>query len=196
MPDEQASPGGDAVQWPADAVEVGRVLGAWGVKGALKVEPYAADPQGLFSSKRWYLAAPRVGGALGPHAGRVWPKVLRIAHARNQGDLVVATVHDLTDRDQAQALAGATVHVARSSFPTPGPDEYYWVDLIGLNVVDRQGSDLGTVVALQETGPHCVLRLSTQAADGGERMIPFVSAYVDAVDLAARRIVVDWSSDY
>jgi 16S rRNA processing protein RimM len=194
MPVERPSPGGEAVQWPADAIEVGRVLGAWGIKGALKVQPHATDPQALFGTKRWYLAAPRSGVVARADAG--WPKLLRIVQARSHGDIVVASAEDITDRDQAQALVGAAVHVARSGFPTPGSDEYYWVDLIGLRVVNRQGEDLGKVASLQETGPHCVLCLSPLDAAAGERMIPFVSAYVDAVDLAAGRIDVDWSSDY
>lgn len=196
MPVEQASPGNDALQWPADAVEVGRVLGAWGVKGALKIQPYAADPQGLFSTKRWYLAGPRTVSAIGSRPDAIWPRLLRIIQARNHGRLVVATAHEITDRDEAQALAGAAIHVARSSFPTAGTDEYYWVDLIGLRVVNRQGVDLGQVVALQETGPHCVLRMSSPDSAHVERMIPFVEAYVDGVDLAARRIDVDWPIDY
>jgi 16S rRNA processing protein RimM len=196
MPDEQASPGGDAVQWPADAVEVGRVLGAWGVKGALKVRPHAADPQGLFSTRRWFLAAPSAAGPAAARPEACLRRVLRIAQVRSHGNLVVATVRDILDRDAAQAMAGATVHVARSSFPTPGPDEYYWIDLIGLQVFNRQGVNLGTVVSLQETGPHCVLRLMPPGGAGEERMIPFVSAFVDTVDLAAGRIDVDWSTDY
>lgn len=187
---------GEAVEaWPADAVEVGRVVGAWGVKGGLKIQPHASDPQGLFSSKRWFLAAP--AGAVPPSAEAVrYPCMLRVAQARSHGDGVVATIHDLTDRDVAQALAGARVHIPRSSFPTPGTDEFYWVDLIGCQVTNREGIGLGEVTRLQETGPHCVLVLSSSDAQGQPRMVPFVSAYVDRVDLGARRIDVDWPMDF
>jgi 16S rRNA processing protein RimM len=99
-------------------------------------------------------------------------------------------------------LRGARIFVPRSSFPSTTDDEYYWVDLIGADVVNRQGDALGRVSALIDTGPHSVLCVrrpdaATDAADGqAERLIPFVSAYVDTVDTAARRIVVDWSLDY
>lgn len=201
---------------PADAVEVARVLGAWGVKGALRLKPFSADPQALFSSKRWWIEpgearpgpAPRPAGvataasrAVAPAAAAValppQPRRLRVVQAREQGDTVVATVEDIADRDAAQALAGWRVFVPRSSFPTPEADEFYWIDLIGLQVVNRDGADLGRVEGLIETGPHCVLRLHA-AGEGGElreRLIPFVAAYVDAVDLRGRRITVDWDPE-
>jgi 16S rRNA processing protein RimM len=110
---------------------------------------------------------------------------------------VVASAHDIDDRNAAEALRGARVFVARSSFPSANADEFYWVDLIGLEVVNREGEPLGTVRELLSTGPQTVLVLAYQE-DGTpkERMIPFVSAYVDGVDLQARRITVDWHLDY
>jgi 16S rRNA processing protein RimM len=184
---------GDTPAWPADAVEVGRVLGAWGVKGGIRVKPFAADPQALFSSKRWFLQAPATVLPQGNQVVRPLPALLRVVQAREHGDGVVATVQDIDDRDAAQALAGARVFVPRASFPTPDEGEFYWVDLIGLAVANRGGIALGTVSGLIETGPHCVLRV--QEAGGRERLIPFVSAYVDAVDLPGRRITVDWDPE-
>jgi 16S rRNA processing protein RimM len=170
--------------WPDDAIEVGRVVDAWGVKGWIKVQPYAADPQALFASRRWFVRGEAHG-----------PALLRITLAREQGDAVVAAAQELPDRDAAEALKGARVFVPRGSFPTPHEDEFYWVDLIGSTVVNRGGVVLGTVVDLLDTGAHSVLRVSPPAG-GAERMIPFVAAYVDAVEADARRIVVDWGLDY
>ncbi|MDZ7590732.1 MAG: ribosome maturation factor RimM [Rubrivivax sp.] len=186
---------GDAPAWPADAVEVGRVLGAWGVKGGIRVKPFAADPQALFSSRRWYLQPPQTVLPQGSRATRPLPALLRVVQAREQGDGVVATVQDIDDRDAAQALAGARVFVPRASFPTPDEGEFYWVDLIGLAVANRAGVDLGTVTGLIETGPHCVLRVLSVVEAPRERLIPFVAAYVDAVDLPGRRIAVDWDPE-
>lgn len=168
--------------WPADAVEVAVVLGAWGVKGGFKLQPHAADPQALFASKRWWL-----------RAGDGTTRLLKIVQARTQGEAIVASAQEVPDRNAAEALRGARVHVARASFPTAADDEYYWVDLIGLEVVNREGQVLGSVADLIDTGAHSVLRLVQGEA---ERLIPFVAAYVDDVDLAARRIVVDWGLDY
>jgi len=195
LPARAAGPD-DAPALPADAVEVGRVLGAWGVKGGIKVKPFAADPQALFSSKRWYLQPPETVLPQGLRAARPLPPLLRVVQAREHGDGVVATVQEIDDRDAAQALAGARIFIPRTSFPTPDEGEFYWVDLIGLAVVNRAGADLGTVTGLIETGPHCVLRVQAAGADAPERLIPFVAAYVDAVDLPGRRIAVDWDPDY
>ena len=175
---------------PEDAVEVGRVLGAWGVKGGIKVKAFAADPQALFSTKRWYLRPPESPRPLA--ASVAMPALLRVVQAREQGDAVVATVQELNDRDAAEALKGARVFVPRTSFPTPGEGEYYWVDLIGMTVATRGGAAAGTVVGLIATGPHCVLRIQPGDSAADEVLIPFVGAYVDGVDQTGRRITVDW----
>lgn len=185
------TPPHDEDPWPADAVEVARVLDAWGVKGGFKLQPFAKDPQALLTSRRWYLAAPDTvpGGGC---------RLLRITSAREHGDLVIAQARELDDRNAAEGLKHWRVFVSRTSFPTADPGEYYWVDLIGLAVVNRDGVELGSVVDLIDTGPHSVLRI--EAAPGGkapiERLIPFVAHYVDDVNLAERRIVVDWDPSW
>ena len=177
---------------PPDAVEVGRVLDAWGIKGWFKIQPYSASPEALFSSKRWFLQPPERGAK--HFSGTVG---LSIKQAREHADSVVAAAHEVADRTAAEALKGARIFIARSSFPTPGEGEYYWVDLMGLSVFNREGVALGEVTDLMSTGPQQVLVLSYEHEDKlCERLIPFVDAYVDDVDLAARRITVDWQLDY
>jgi 16S rRNA processing protein RimM len=190
-------PGFEPAQLPHDAIEVGSVVDAWGVGGWLKVLPHSADPQALFSSKRWYLK-PRP--AASPAGQQTASPVLLLAvrEAREHAAVVLARVDGIEDRDAALALRGAQIFVPRSSFPTPGSDEYYWVDLLGLQVVNREGLNLGTVSGLHPTGPHSVLVVEGLEPDGRttQRMIPFVSAYVDSVSLQERRILVDWQPDY
>jgi 16S rRNA processing protein RimM len=176
--------------FPADAVEVGRVVGAWGVKGWIKVQAFASDPQALFSTKRWYLRPAE--GALASMPAP--PPVLRVTQAREHGAMVVAGAQEVPDRVAAESLKGARIFVSRTSFPTAGADEYYWIDLIGCEVVNRDGAVLGRVTDLLDTGAHCVLRIGADSA--GERLVPFVAAYVDTVDIATRRITVDWGLDY
>jgi 16S rRNA processing protein RimM len=178
----------EAAELPADAIEVGRIADAWGIKGWFKVLPHSAQPEALFSSKRWFLQAP--GAAAGVFR-------LPIREAKDHSDCIVACSEDVVDRTAAEALRGARVFVPRSSFPTAGVDEYYWVDLIGLNVINREGVVLGTVRELLAAGPQTTLVLA--AEEGGvavERLVPFVSAFVDGVDLAGRTITVDWQPDY
>ena len=180
-------------EFPDDAVEVARIVGAWGVKGGIKLKPLSRDPQALFSSKRWFLRAadlPRPAAAATP-----LPPLLRVRQAREHGDHVVATCEDLDDRDAAEKLAGARVFVSRASFPSTAEDEFYWVDLIGLSVHNREGVTLGRVSGLLDTGPHSVLCVEPGQGEG-EIMISFVAAYVDRVDRETKTIHVDWQADY
>ncbi len=199
----------ERLAFPDDAVEVGRVLGAWGIKGGIRVMPFSKTAEALFVSRVWFIRPPESPTALaGPRlapAGLPYPPLLHVTGSKPQGDAVVATARELPDRNAAEAMKGARIFVPRSSFPTAGDGEFYWIDLIGLAVVNRQGEALGEVVGLIDTGPHSVLRIDPAAAAGAEsdpaapaeeRLIPFVAAYIDAVDLPARRISVDWGLDY
>ena len=182
----------ESAELPADAIEVGRIADAWGVKGWFKVLPHSASPEALFSSRRWYLLPTERGTKT--FTGTV---LLRVREAKEHSDTIVASAHEVDDRNAAEALKGARIFIPRSSFPTASTDEYYWVDLIGLQVVNREGVALGQVKELLSTGPQTVLVIE-YAQDGKamERMIPFVSAYVDGVDLPGKRITVDWQTDY
>ena len=178
---------------PDDAVEVGRIGEAWGIKGWFKIVPYSANPEALLSGGSWYLL-PSEKGAKSFFSGTV---LLTVKQAREHSDSVVATAEEIPDRNGAEALRGARIFISRASFPKAAEDEYYWVDLLGLNVVNREGVELGQVKDLLATGPQTTLVLS-QEVDGKpvECMIPFVSAFVDKVDVAGRQITVDWQLDY
>jgi 16S rRNA processing protein RimM len=184
----------ESADLPADAVEVGKVTGAWGIKGWFKIQPHSAQPEALFSSKRWFIQLKLPGPA-----ERFATLLLPVSQAKDHSDGVVATSFDIPDRNHAEALKGARVFVPRSSFPSAGQDEYYWVDLIGLAVVNREGVNLGEVKDLLSTGPQTVLVIGYIEAETGkerDRMIPFVAAYIDKVDLSNRQISVDWQPDY
>ena len=181
-----------SASWPDDLVPVGRILDAWGIKGGLKVQAYSADADALFSAKRWYLKS------TGPKPGQL---VLAVRSVREQGEGIVATADGVDDRNAAEALRGHEIHIPRSDFPRTPDGEYYWVDLIGLDVVNRAGEALGRVIGLIDTGPHAVLRIlppgvEEPAKPDQERLIPFVAAFVDDVSLEARRITVDWGLDF
>jgi 16S rRNA processing protein RimM len=203
-----------------DAIEVGRILDAWGIKGWFRVQAYSAQPEALFSSKRWFLQPSERGAK--HFEGTA---ILRIQEAKTHSDHVVARAHDCLDRNAAELLKGARIFVARSSFPTPLEDEFYWVDLVGLTVINRQGESLGVVVEILSSGAQSVLVIESPSATAptamlGDsvatpeaqpsvestvqpaakpepaRMIPFVSQYIDEVKLSERKILVDWLSDY
>ena len=201
QPGLQPSAGLTPSSLPDDALEVGRILDAWGVKGWLKILPHSSDPEALFAAKSWFLQAPeaRFRPGFTAFSGTV---CLSVEEAKTHSGSVVAKIAGLDDRSAAEALRGARIFLSRSSFPAASKDEYYWVDLIGLNVVNREGVALGVVRDLMATGPHSVLCVEYTASqeDGAsvaaERMIPFVSVYVDSVDVAGKLITVDWQPDY
>ncbi|MCV2370906.1 ribosome maturation factor RimM [Roseateles oligotrophus] len=195
--------GSEEQAWPEDAIEVGCILDAWGVKGWIKVQAYSSDAQALFSSRRWFLRPAEVNKGEGPVVVRTkpLPRLLKILAIREHGEGIVASVQDIADRTAAEGLRGARIFISRSAFPSPSPDEYYWVDLIGLTVLNRQGETLGEVIGLIDAGPHSVLRIMppgmvAPVKPDQERLVPFVAAFVDDVDLEQRQITVDWGLDY
>lgn len=185
-----------SVSLPADAIEVGRIADAWGVKGWFKVISHNATANALFAAKNWYLQPSERGART--FSGTA---ALPIRQVRPHSDTIVAWAQGIDDRDSAEALRGARIFVPRSDFPAAQEDEYYWVDLIGLDVVNREGVALGQVRELLATGPQTVLVLEATDPENPtgkplERMIPFVAAFIDKVELPERRILVDWQLDY
>ncbi len=182
----------EAADLPADAIEVGRIADAWGIKGWFKVLSHSADSEALFSSKCWFLMPSERGKKA--FSGTV---AMTIIEAKVHSGTVVASAKGVDDRTVAETLRGSRIFVSRANFPTTGKDEYYWVDLIGLRVINRESIDLGVVRELLSTGAQTVLVIEySQDGKLHERMIPFVSVYIDDVDTAGRRILVDWQPDF
>ena len=168
-----------AAALPADAIEVGRIADAWGVKGWFKVLPHSSNPEALLNAPEWFLQPASQGAKT--FTGTL---VLPVRQVRPHSDTLVACSEGIADRTGAEALRGARIFVARAHFPPAEEGEYYWVDL-------------GQVHELLPTGPQTTLVLDYQDGDvTRQRLIPFVSAFVDQVDLAAQRITVDWQPDY
>jgi 16S rRNA processing protein RimM len=189
------------LDWPQDAVEVARIMEAWGLQGALKVTPFSSSADAILSATYWYVQIPFIAAGISStprssNAERFTPSRLSVRRIKPHKDQLIVEFVEVPDRTAAEALRGAKVFISRSLFPPTRNDEYYWVDLIGLSVYNRQSHSLGQVIGLMETGPSSVLRIAQQGgAETDECLIPFVPVYVDKVDLAARRIDVDWELD-
>ncbi|MGI4812624.1 MAG: ribosome maturation factor RimM [Janthinobacterium lividum] len=190
-------PGSNADPLPDDLIELGIIVQAYGVKGGVKIAPHASAGRGgdaLPTASFWWLSAAGITSTE--------PRRYRVLEARWHSGSIVARLEGLSDRDAAERMRGTRISVRRTDFPGLDDDEYYWVDLIGLDVVSIGGEALGKVVDLLDNGAHSVLRIEYPTTDEkgvaavGERLIPFVGVYVQAVDLAQRRITVDWSSEY
>ncbi|MGI4985342.1 MAG: ribosome maturation factor RimM [Janthinobacterium lividum] len=185
----------DDATLPDDLIEIGAIAQAYGVRGQVKIFPHANVGQGgdaLLAAPYWWVSGGR------PRTTRR----IKVLSARVHSGSIAAALSGSDDRDSAEALRGSTVSVRRADFPKLASGEYYWVDLIGLDVVNPAGTALGRVTDLMDNGAHAVLRVGYEASDDagrivpGERLIPFVDAYLRDVDLVARRIVVDWDVDY
>ncbi|MEJ5211107.1 MAG: ribosome maturation factor RimM [Burkholderiales bacterium] len=159
---------------------MGRVTGPFGVLGWIKIHPYTETPASLTRYGRWWL------GREAPYAEH------EVVQSRVHGAQVLAKLAGIDDRDQAARLKGQWVVVPRGALPSTGEDEYYWVDLIGLTVVNTEGTSLGTVRELMETGANDVLVVQGER----ERLIPFIRQVILDVDLAEGIIRVDWGVDY
>ena len=167
---------------------VGHIAGAFGVQGWVRIHPYSAHADAILESKRWWVDKPEFAD-------------VERQQARWHGDEVVAQLVGVTDRNAAEALKGAVLHVSRRHFPPLEENEYYWVDLIGLSVVNLQGEKLGSISGLMESGAHPILRVDASEENGSEKttremLIPFVDQFVKTVDQQARLITVDWQRDY
>jgi 16S rRNA processing protein RimM len=109
---------------------------------------------------------------------------------------VVMALEGISDRDQALALKGARILVTRDTFPKADGDSYYWVDLIGCQVINLQGELLGTVIDFNEHGAHGVIVIGDASTSAVKQLVPFVKEVVINVDLVAKTITLDWQSDW
>jgi 16S rRNA processing protein RimM len=188
----------EPAELPPDAIEVGRIADAWGIKGWFKIIPYSASPEALFSSKRWFLLPPeKRAGVVAKEPLFTGTQQIKIRISKEHSDGVVAQADGVDDRNTAELLKSCRIFIARSSFPSAAKNEYYWVDLMGCSVVNREGVALGVVKDLMATGPQTVI-VAERDVEGKavETLIPFVDAYVDSVSLADKLITVDWQLDY
>ncbi len=158
---------------------LGRISGLYGVRGWVRVYSYTEPRQAIFQHAPWQL---RLQGQ--------WREV-NLEEGRPHGKGLVAKLAGWDDRDQVRPLVGAEIAVPRDRLPPLPEGEYYWADLIGLEVIDQNGVSLGRVSKLMETGAHDVLVV--RGVGGQEQLIPFVQGpVVKSVDLDAGRLDVEW----
>jgi 16S rRNA processing protein RimM len=160
-------------------VLLGVVATAHGIKGEVKVKTFTKTPDSL--------------GAYGPVTTQDG-RVLEIAALRaTKADEAVVRFAGIADRNTAETLKGAQLHVERESLPAPGLREFYYADLVGLNAEDASGKRLGTVHGVHNFGAGDVIEIAL--AGGGTEFLSFSDAVVPVVDVAAGRIVVHLPRD-
>lgn len=163
-----------------DWAVLGSVSGLYGVRGWVKVFSHTSPKENIFNYPCWYLF--RDGQ---------W-REYRLLQGRPHGKGLVASLEGVVDRDQAAELIGAEIAVPRGQLPEAAPDEYYWADLEGKDVVTLNGDSLGRVDYLFETGANDVMVVKGER----EHLLPFVSQVIRSVDLEQGVITVDWDADF
>lgn len=165
-----------------DIVVLGRLGDPYGVRGWLHLRPFGDDPLSWAAMPVWWVQL----------AGVWQPVGLKQLKSHAQG--LVVWLDGVTDRALAEKLKGTLVGAPRADLPATDGDEYYWADLIGLQVINGEGCCLGRIAGLIETGAHDVLQVRDEA--GHERLLPFVDAVVHEVDRQAGLVKVTWGADW
>ena len=163
-----------------DLITVGHILGAHGVRGQVKVYSLTEPRENIVDFSPWIIDQ---------GASRSQLEVT----GKRQGKNVLAELHGISTRDQAEALTGAMILIRRHQLPQLEEGEFYWSQITGLQVINLQGLELGRVDHLIETGANDVLVVQGER----ERLIPYVmDDVVKSIDLEQQKIVVDWQEDY
>ncbi len=162
---------------------MGRVAAPYAVKGWVKVQPFTEYVDSLLDYPRWWVGR-----------DTNW-REMQVLEAKVHGRFLLVQLEGIPDRNAAEAAIGLEIAVLRDALPEPEAGEYYWDQLIGLEVVGLAGAVLGRVDRILETGGHDLLSVKGHA-DGRERLIPFVAPIVREVKLAERQIEVEWGEDY
>lgn len=161
-------------------VIIGKIISAYGVKGWVKIRPFTETAKNFIQYRTQFLSRNQ----------KDWNSV-EIKEIKIQGQDVVADI-GLTDRDQSISRKGYFLAIERDQLPQLPENEFYWDDLIGLNVIDLDHLGLGKVVGLIETGANDVLVVSGDK----ERLIPYIPQVIKKVDIHNQLIEVDWDKEF
>ena len=189
----------------SNMVVMGRIVAPYGVFGWLKVVPDTEAFDGLFDYDTWWLGK-----------GDDWREMV-VETAKVHNDVLVVKLVGIDDRDAALACKGKQIAIPRAQLPEAEENEYYWSDLIGLRVKNKQDVDFGLIVDVFETGANDVIVVKPDAVKSDtvkvdtvaktsnkevaqvkpqERLLPFIDAVVLEVDLAEKTMLVDWDADF
>lgn len=165
---------------PDGLVHFGRITGLFGVQGWVKIFSHARPRATIVDYSPWLVKT-----------GDDW-REFKVEDGRAQGKGVVAKLAGVNDRDQASRLIGGDIAIRFSQLPPPSKGEYYWAQLVGLEVVNLAGQNLGKVDHLFETGANDVLVVR----NGKERWLPATANVIREVNLESGLIRVEWDADF
>lgn len=164
-----------------DLIIIGKISSPYGIKGWVKIYSHTDPIDNILSYNPWWI-----------HNKGEWLS-MDVVEGRIHGKNIVAHIESIDDRDSAEAIKACDIAIERKQMAQPEPGEFYWIDLIGLKVINEQGQQLGVVDHLFETGANDVLVVTGDK----ERLIPYVmDEVVKEVNLSAGTILVDWDADF
>ncbi|MBG6289585.1 MULTISPECIES: ribosome maturation factor RimM [Pseudomonas] len=174
---------------PAPAEEMivlGKIVSVHGIRGEVKVYSFTDPLDNLLDYRRWTL---KRGNEV---------RQAELVQGRVQGNVLVVKLKGLDDREIARTFAEFEILVPRSELPVLDDGEFYWSQLEGLKVIDQNGQLFGILDHLLETGANDVMVVKPCAGslDDRERLLPYTDQCVQAVDLEAGEIRVDWDADF
>ena len=174
-------------------VELGKIVGVWGVKGWVKLHAYTRQRAEIANYSNWWLQASkneRKGEKKGIDA-----KSFKVLNCREQGQGVVAQLEGIDGRDQAMAIIGHRILVKESDLPKLPEGEYYWQQLIGLQVSNLQDLELGSISSIMDTGANDVLVLKSQTQGEEDVLIPYTDVVLE-IDIENGSMRVDWDPSF
>ncbi|NBO10371.1 MAG: ribosome maturation factor RimM [Methylophilaceae bacterium] len=174
-------------------IVMGRIVAPYGIYGWVKVQVSTESIDSLYDYPEWWIG--REDNSTQPGIkNSPWQKY-KVEHLKIHNDVLIAKLKGVDDRDAAFALKSKHVAVPREALPVPDEGEYYWTDLIGLNVTNQQNVPLGVIADVFETGANDVIVVK-DPKDGKERLLPFVDQAILEVDLAQKTMLVDWPIEW
>lgn len=169
-------------------IELGKIVGLWGVRGWIKLHSYTRSRADIAQYKRWFLQSDVEQGG---------PVEYGVADCREQGQGIVAQLNGVNDRDQAESLIGQHILIDESDLLELPEGEFYWRQLIGLEACNLTGEPMGRIESILETGANDVLVLNRPVGSGVEEvLIPYIPQVVKQVDLVQGTMLVDWDLSY
>ena len=158
-----------------DKVCLGAITGSYGVRGEARVKSFCADPTAI--------------GDYGPLSDEAGTKSWTLTITRPVKEGFAIRLSGVTSKEQADALKGTRLYAPRTALPALPDDEFYYSDLIGLDVFDTGGQKIGRVNAVYDHGAGDILGIASQG--GGTMLLPFTRDAVPTIDLASRRVIID-----
>ena len=163
---------------------IGQVSGCFGVKGWLKIFSYSDPRENITTYKNWIID------------GKLYESI----ESKKNGKLVVAKLEGVDDKETAETFIGKNIEIEEQQLANLNNEQFYWRDLVGLEVSNTEGIVFGKIKNMLETGAHDVVIVKGNKKGERERLIPFITApsldkTILKVDLKGQTVLVNWHED-